>query len=294
VALRGIARIGFADLVPNAELSVIRATPSARFALTGYRRLATANPDTRPFGPINSAFSFLAQRDDGEYYRTLGAELTAQNTNSGWVSARVYFQQERLAEVETNASLPHFFDNSNTFRPNIVADSATQLGGSLTLRGTHALSHAVTIGGETTVDGATGDFDFGRGSATARLFVTPTGPLAGALTASVGTSTGTVSTQGRFYLGGSGSLRGYAGGVMAGEAFWSARAELGNSFPAVRVIGFSDIGWAGDRSQFSHGSPLIGAGVGASFLDGLIRVDLARGLRAPTGWRLEIYVDGGI
>src|SRR4030095_4523566 len=49
VALNGIARIGFADLVPNAEVSVIRNTPSARFTLTGYRRLAAANPDTRPF-----------------------------------------------------------------------------------------------------------------------------------------------------------------------------------------------------------------------------------------------------
>ena len=39
---------------------------------------------------------------------------------------------------------------------------------------------------------------------------------------------------------------------------------------------------------------LLGAGVGASFLDGLIRVDLARALRGPTGTRLEVYVDGAL
>ena len=33
-------------------------------------------------------------------------------------------------------------------------------------------------------------------------------------------------------------------------------------------------------------------GVGGSFLDGLIRIDVARALRAPTGWRLHLYLDG--
>ncbi|HEX9893347.1 MAG TPA: hypothetical protein VGA78_05455 [Gemmatimonadales bacterium] len=291
-AVRGTARLGVADLVPNADLSLLRTTSSARLGLTAYRRLATANPDARPFGPINSVLGFLAQRDDGEYYRTLGLELTAQNTNSGWINARVFLQRERPAEVETNASLPHLFDKSNLFRSNFVADSATQLGGSVTVRGSRALSHAVALGGETTVDGATGDFDFGRAAGTVRLFVTPSGPLAGAVSVSAGTSTGTVSNQGRFFLGGPGTLRGYSGGVLAGPAFWSARAEVGNSFPAARVTVFGDAGWAGERSQFSTGRPLIGAGVGASFLDGLVRFDLARGLRDPKGWRLEIYVDG--
>ena len=54
LALRGTARMGVADLVPNGELALIRTTPNGRLSLTGYRRLAAANPDTRPFGPINS------------------------------------------------------------------------------------------------------------------------------------------------------------------------------------------------------------------------------------------------
>lgn len=291
-SLRGIARLGVADLVPNAELSLLRTTTTGRWGLTGYRRLTAANPETRPFGPVNSIMGLLAQRDDGEYYRILGVEATAQNTNSGWISARVYFQQERFAETETDASLPHLFDNENVFRPNFVADSATQFGGSLTFRGTRALTRAVSLGGETTIEGSTGDFDFGRGSATLRFFVTPTGPVAGGLTLSAGTSTGTVSRQSNYFLGGTNSLRGYSGGTLVGPAFWSARAEIGNSFPAARVVLFSDVGWAGDRSQFSTGKPLVGAGVGASFLDGLIRMDLARGLVDPKGWRFEIYVDG--
>jgi hypothetical protein len=36
----------------------------------------------------------------------------------------------------------------------------------------------------------------------------------------------------------------------------------------------------------------VGAGVGASFLDGLLRIDLARALKSPKGWRLDLYLDG--
>jgi len=57
-------------------------------------------------------------------------------------------------------------------------------------------------------------------------------------------------------------------------------------------MAFSDIGWAGPRDAFTRGRPLIGSGVGASLLDGLVRMDLSRALRAPTGWRFDLYFDG--
>jgi hypothetical protein len=87
-------------------------------------------------------------------------------------------------------------------------------------------------------------------------------------------------------------LRGYDGGVLGGNAFWTARAEIANSFPAARISLFTDAGWAGDRKDFGNGRPLLSAGVGGSLLDGLIRMDLARGLRNPKGWRFDLYFDG--
>lgn len=286
-----LGRIGLADGIPNGEFSLLRETPSHRFALRGYRRLAAANPETHPLGAVNSALALLAGRDDGEYFRTLGGELTLGSVAGGW-SGRLYYEQQRPAFVETAASLPHLFDRDRSFRSNILADSIVQGGAAVTLRGSKPLSRSFTLGAETTVEGSTGDFDFGKGSATLRGFITPGGPLAAAVTLSAGTSRGPVPVQSRFYLGGANTLRGYAGGAMSGDAFWLARAEVGNSLPAVRLIGFVDMGWAGNRSAFASSRPLIGAGVGASILDGLFRIDLARALRAPTGWRLEFYVDG--
>lgn len=288
----GLGRIGIADGVPNAELGASVGGARRRFRLGGYRRLAAVNPDTKPFGIVNSVGGLLAQRDDGDYFRALGVELTGQNVETGWWSWRIYGERQKAALVETSFSLPHLFDSQQTFRPNVVADRADQFGASLTLRGSQPLSRSFQVGGEATVEAAGGDYRFGRGSATVRGTFTPAGPLALAVEAAAGTSTGSVPVQGRFYLGGPATLRGYSGAATFGDAFWRGRVEVATSFPGLRVAVFSDVGWAGDRAGFRTGKPLIGSGVGASILDGLIRLDLARGMRAPTGWRFDLYFDG--
>jgi hypothetical protein len=241
---------------------------------------------------VNSVWGVMFQRDDGDYFRTLGAELTGQNAETGWWSWRLYAEQEKAAFVETSFSLPHLFNGSNQFRPNVLADRADQFGAELTLRGNQPLSRSLQVGGETTFEAAAGDYEFGRGSATVRAIVTPRELLAFAIEASAGTSTGGLPLQTRFYLGGPASLRGYDGAVTAGESYWRGRIEVGNTFPAVRLMLFSDIGWAGPRSAFWTGRPLIGSGIGASFLDGLIRTDVSHAMRAPKGWRFDLYFDG--
>ncbi len=57
---------------------------------------------------------------------------------------------------------------------------------------------------------------------------------------------------------------------------------------------FADVARAGPREQLALARPFAGVGIGASFLDGLVRVDLARAIRAPTGWRLDFYTDAAL
>jgi hypothetical protein len=290
-ALDGQGRIGWADRVPNGELGASLLGTGSRIRLGGYRRLAAANPDVRPFGVVNSVWSLIAARDDGEYFRTLGVELTGQNTETGWWSWRLYAERQRAAQVETSLSLPRLFDSDRRFRPNLQADRASQFGAALTLRGHEPVSPALAFGGDLTLEGAAGDYRHAKASATLRAIVTPRALMAVALEASAGTSRGELPLQGRFYLGGPATLRGYDGAVTAGEAYWRGRVEVGNAFPAARVTVFSDLGWAGPRNGFWNGRPLVGGGVGASFLDGLVRFDLARAFRSPTGWRFDLYFD---
>ena len=74
--------------------------------------------------------------------------------------------------------------------------------------------------------------------------------------------------------------------------FWMTSAEIGSRSVGFRKIVFGDLGWAGDRHNFSHpGRPLSGAGVGASFMDGLIRIDLAKGIYPEKSARANLYVE---
>jgi hemolysin activation/secretion protein len=186
-------------------------------------------------------------------------------------------------------------NDEHVFRPNLRAMDADQFGAALALRTSNGLNPVgFRWGAELSLTAETGTFDFARPGVTLRAATPlPFGLLVAAEVAG-GTSTGAVPVQSTWFLGGPATLRGYDGGITNGDAFWRSRLELSTQLPAARVVLFSDAGWAGPRSNFEKGRPLIGAGAGASFLDGLVRFDIARALRSPTGWRLDLYVSGSL
>ena len=116
--------------------------------------------------------------------------------------------------------------------------------------------------------------------------------VAGALTLSAGTADGALPPQRQFFLGGAQTIRGQTALTTSGNTFWMARGELGTRNTAARTIVFGDLGWAGARAHFTRpGRPMAGAGFGWSFLDGLIRVDVARGIWPARQWRLDMRLD---
>jgi hemolysin activation/secretion protein len=235
-------------------------------------------------------------RDDGDYFRGIGAELTISPpvTLPPSFSIRVYAERQRPVEKETDASLPHLFNKDHLFRPNVAADSADQLGGSITFRTQRGLDpERNRWNADVTVDGGAGTFEFARVSSTLRV-TAPLGRMAAALELGGGMSTGRVPVQSYWYLGGPGTMRGYDGNAQSGDAFWRGRVELGNQWPAARLVLFSDVGSAGSREHLSVANSLVSVGVGASFLDGLVRVDFAWAVRSPNGFRVELYSDAAL
>ena len=117
--------------------------------------------------------------------------------------------------------------------------------------------------------------------------------MAGALTAGAGTSGGTLPPQRRWYLGNSATVRGQrARPEEGGDAYWLGRAELGLNAALVRPSLFYDVGWAGDRGDLAHpGRPLSGFGAGASFLDGMVRFDVAKGVWPNRSVRGYLYME---
>ncbi len=289
------ARIGWGDVWPNVELGLGHESPNVSLRVSGYRRLAAANPEAKPFGIGNSLGSLVLGRDDGLYYRSWGGEivLSPAATASQSYLLRFYAEWQRPAVKETDVSLPHLFHSTHVFDGNITADTAREFGAALTVRGARGVStRGITVGAEWTMDAALGTFDYARTSLTTRLTVPLPGDLLGALEVGGGMTGGDAPVQGHWFLGGPATLRGYGGGVMNGPDFWRGRVEVANSSPGVRLALFSDAGWAGEGRAFAVGRPRYSAGLGASFLDGILRVDLARALAAPKGWRVDLYVDG--
>ena len=289
------ARVGTADWWPNLELGVGHETPDVSVRLAGYRRLAAANPDARPLGIGNSLGALVLGRDDGVYYRSWGGELLLRPVSTAARSYewRVFAEWQRPADRETDLSLPHLLRKRHLFRPNITADPAREFGASLLLRGARGVStRGVTIGAELSMAASLGTYDFARTSLTTRLTAPLPNRLLGAVELAAGATGGPAPTQSRWYLGGPATLRGYPGAVIAGPDFWRARVEVANASPGIRLAAFGDAGWAGVGASFARGRPLCAVGLGASFLDGILRVDLARALVSPKGWRMDFYVDG--
>ncbi|HSL69182.1 MAG TPA: BamA/TamA family outer membrane protein, partial [Longimicrobiales bacterium] len=287
-----IGRIGIADLAPNLELTARRETLRRTLSLSASHGLVAI--DSRMLGLGASATALLLGRDDGDYYRAtaLRASLAPPTTRQDWIRLTAFAERHRNANRETSFSLPHLFNGRNDFRPNLTADAADLFGAELLLKQWWGSDPRGWQGGiQLNLEGADGDYRYGRGSLVSRIAFPLAPKLRAALEAGAGTSEGDLPTQKQFFLGGAHTLRGYGGSAAVGTSFGRARAELAYTRPEVGISVFTDAGWAGDRTAIDGKESLLSVGVGGTFLDGLMRIDLARALRRHKAWRLELYLD---
>jgi hypothetical protein len=251
------------------------------------------DPTTRAFGIGNSFNALVLGRDDGEYYEALGASLSIRPSllRKQWYDLRLFAERHDDVATETDFSVPGIFDGDRAFRPNMVADEADLFGGELVLSAALGENPAAIRAGATLqLDGAGGDYEFGRAALTLGTGVPLFAGLSASMEGAAGTSTGTVPVQRLFYLGGPHTLRGYGGNAARGDAFWRARAELARGIPAARIALFADAAGAGPRADWQASRSLRSVGIGGTVLDGLVRADLARALDGDEGWRMDLWV----
>lgn len=280
------ARLGVADLEPNAELNVNRSNGATTIGITGYNRLDAVGDWGDPLSFGSSLSALLFGRDEGFYYRASGVELTGTNTRGLNYDWRLFAEQERSAAVKNHWSM------GAPFIPNITARRGNYAGGALRIRGSHGEDpQGFRVLSDLRLEAATGDSAYGRGSLELS-FSDAAGPVAGNLTLSGGSSVGAVPPQRLWYLGGAHTIRGQSPDTLQrGNAYWFARAELGLNRFGVQPSVFGDLGWTGDRTKLSDvGRPMSGVGAGVGFLDGLIRFDVARGLYPREQWRSDLYL----
>jgi hypothetical protein len=291
-AARLQARIGTADLQPNAELQLLRTGGDRTWHVGAYRRLGVANDWGEPLGLSSSLSALLFGRDDGFYFRSWGVEVGAVGSGAGFAGGdlewRLFSERHDVAETETRWSL---FDRMRA--GNIVAEEGSVTGMATRFVRTVGLDPAhtrwlVDVRGE----GGVGSFGYGRLFGDVTVSRPLLGNVDGALTLGAGSSVGRVPVQRQFHLGGPFTVRGQDPGAGVGDAYWMARAELGRGTVGWRPVIFYDLGWAGPRGDWRNpGRPLSGAGAGLSILDGLLRFDVSRGIHPERQWRFDSYLE---
>jgi len=289
----GAARLGIADLVPNAEAYVARTDGRRTLQLGGYQRLVAANDWGAPLGFGSSANALLFGRDDGFYYRTTGLELLAIGGGRALFEYRLFAEHQNDATRETHLSLARAINHDLRMRPNIRAREGDIVGTAVRMAGSRGADPAgLRLTSDLRAEGGTGQWSYGRLASDLTISHGLWRLPDAALTVAGGTTVGEVPVQRLWYLGGAGSVRGQRAGTGVGDAFWLARAELGTSSVGMRPVVFADVGWAGDRDAWRHpGTPMSGVGIGASFLDGLVRFDLSRGIRPRQETRVDAYLE---
>lgn len=306
---QAVARFGTGDRIPNGELSLSRTNGRSDVRIATFHRLQVANDDWgTPLGFGASVANLLYARDEGFYYRAWGAEVAGSRDAPGPLAGahlrwRLFGERQSSAGVtpNTQASLGRLLGDAR-FGDNIDASQLVALGGAAELARSFGVNpRAFRFDARARLEGAvTNRSDALGGTGYGRLGLdgTLSRPLGGfgfALTAAGGSSAGDLPIQRAFFVGGLHTVRGQfarpTGIGRVGDAFWLGRAEIARSAMAFRPMVFFDVGWAGSRDDLSRiGRPLSGAGAGLSFLDGLFRIDVSRGIHPEQRWRGDLYI----
>ncbi len=286
------ARFSTTGFPPTGELGLSRRRFPLRWGVEAYTRLEVANRWDSALSIGNSIDALLFGYDDGNYYRASGGAAWLGWTNHPLrLDVRLYAERHQAEQFRTDFSLGSGGPESPG--GNIQADEGT-------FYGVRSMLHAQF--GEDPQVGVLlarlwGELGWGESAyqdlgAEVEMVLPLAWRLAGALRLGCGRAWGTVPVQRNYFLGGSNTLRAFPGDAAIGEAFYLARAEVGSDVPGLRIVMFGDLGLAEDPQQLFDSRPLASAGLGLSILDGMVRFDLARGLKGGGEWRLHMLSYG--
>jgi hypothetical protein len=293
LSLAGSFRFGLSDKMPNVELHAKRSNLRKTLSLGGYHQLVSANDWGNPLSFGSSFSALLFGKDEGFYYRRTGGEAKWTRGVASRFEWRVFAENHNSAAVNTQLSLVHRAD-TDTFPANIAASPGLYVGSGMHVVHNHGLDpRGFRTFSDVRLESAVSDSLYARGSADLTLSKgTPFGTTVG-LTLSGGSSIGFLPPQRRWYLGGTHTVRGQdADTTYGGNTYALTRLELARDHRTHRSSLFADAGWAGDRHRLALDDRLLtGVGYGESMFDGILRVDLSRGLMPKRQWRFDVYLE---
>ena len=126
---------GLADLSPKVRVDLERSTVLRRLTLGAFHELRATDANAGHLAFGNSVTALFTGRDEGEYYKATGVDLTWRPPvgNRESFVFRAYAERHAAAETETDFAVFQAFDDSWRFRPNLEADETEEAGAELTL-----------------------------------------------------------------------------------------------------------------------------------------------------------------
>ncbi|HQR18048.1 MAG TPA: hypothetical protein PK948_06740 [Gemmatimonadales bacterium] len=278
-------RFGFSDARFTGQLGLVREAPSGRWKLEGYRSIAEVEPFFRVNTFGNTLNGVFAAHDDADYYLAQGGRI-AYETSVGRgleLGLQARFEDQQSVSTDAHSAINDFLGGSGDFPANPGITEGFFVGVTATLDG--------VVGTGTWRLGAEGlgGADVVTGRFMAELRQRAFGMRGVTLTGRAGVGTSDTLPQSLFRLGGLKTVRGFNYGTDKGQAFWSLQGDWTPLKGHVRPVLFLDIGQAGELGSVLSERPLIGAGAGVSFFNGIVRFDLSVPLAGPAqGLRFDI------
>ncbi len=246
------ARIGTAGLdAPDVNLTLRRDQPRLRMLVSFYRALRSGDPGDRGTGSPG----LYAAGDPADFHWAHGASvrLLPRSNEKQWPTFRLL--AERHLDIATDTRLDRLGAGAS-WRPWWGAFDYGSIGG----------------GGRISVQGLVGDNPHVRAVAEAALTVPLPARMSLGMQAGMAQVWGEPASQDLVSIGGTGNwLRGHSGAVRASR-IRMARLDLQRPVRFVRLSVFGD--WAS-----AAGEDFYAAGIGIAYLDGLFRLDMARGFQ---------------
>jgi hypothetical protein len=293
LSVDGTFRFGLSDHVPNVEINAKRSNLAKTVSVGGYHHLVSAGDWGNPLSFGSSFSALLFGKDEGFYYRATGAEVKWTRGVDSRFEWRVFAENQNAAPVRTQLSLVHR-SSADTFPPNIAAAPGMYVGSAMHIVHNHGLDpRGFRTFSDVRLETAVSDSAYARGSADLSFSTgTPLRTTLG-LTLSGGSSLGYLPPQRRWYLGGTHTVRGQdADTTFGGDTYALTRLEIARDNRTHRSSLFADAGWAGSRDRLAlDGRLLTGVGYGESMFDGILRMDISRGLQPKKQWRFDVYLE---
>ena len=278
-------RFGFSDERLTGQLGLVREAPSGRWRLEGYRSIGEVEPFFRVNTFGNSLNGVFAAHDDADYYLAQGGRI-GYETSVGRgleLGLQARFEDQQSVSTEARSAINDFLGGSGDFPANPSVTEGFFVGLTATLDGV-AGTGTWRLGAE-----GLGGADVVTGRFMAELRQRAFGMRGVTVTGRAGLATSDTLPQVQFRLGGLETVRGFNYGTYQGQAFWSVQGDWTPLKGKVRPVLFVDVGQAGSVGSVFSQQPLVGAGAGLSFFNGIARFDFSVPLQGPAhGLRFDI------